>query len=124
VICVAWSPDGMTLVSGSGDRTVRFWNVATRQWFRTLRSYTDIVHSLAWSPDGQMLASVSGDNVIRIHEAATGTLLLSLNAWGTTVETATSRKSRQEVYRVMPQPATPTTQLGISWSPSAGDCMP
>src|SRR5262249_55656253 len=34
VNCVAFSPDGKTLVSGGSDGTVRFWNVADRKMER------------------------------------------------------------------------------------------
>ncbi|MER3441876.1 MAG: hypothetical protein C4296_10990 [Gemmataceae bacterium] len=66
VLSVAFSPDGGYLASGSFDKTVRVWQVATGQHVRTLQGHTDWVRSVAFSPDGRYLASGSGDKTVRV----------------------------------------------------------
>src|SRR5438067_1613209 len=59
VYSVAYSPDGKTLASGSDDRTIKLWDVATGKEQATLRGHKDAVLKVAYSPNGKTLASAS-----------------------------------------------------------------
>src|SRR5579883_1200544 len=73
VFCVAWSPDGQWLASGSRDTTVQVWNPQTRQLQATFRGHDLQVMHLSWSPDGSQIASGSfDDEKVRVWEAMTG----------------------------------------------------
>ncbi|KAJ5503990.1 hypothetical protein N7463_006864 [Penicillium fimorum] len=70
---VAFSPDGLTLASGSRDNTIKLWDTATGTQRQTLEGHSDWVITVAFSPDGLTLASGSRDNTIKIWDTATGT---------------------------------------------------
>src|SRR5262249_12649888 len=58
---VAFSPEGKTLASGSHDRTVRLWDVATGKELLPFEGHRSIVRSLAFMPDGKTLVSNGWD---------------------------------------------------------------
>src|SRR5262249_23139618 len=62
---------GQTLASGSTDKTVRLWNVATGTELGVpLTGNTHSVESVAFTPDGQLLVSGSADHTVRVWQAA------------------------------------------------------
>jgi WD40 repeat protein len=81
VIAVSFSPDGSTLVSGSGDGVLRFWRPEQRDdpfGGRTsfaVQSHRDWVFAITFRPDGKLLATGGGDDVIRLWDPATKRLV-------------------------------------------------
>ena len=71
VMSIAFSFDGKTLASGSGDN-ILLWDMATRrQLGAPLAVDKGPVHSVAFSPDGRILVSSSGYSTIRLWDMAT-----------------------------------------------------
>ncbi len=75
---VALTPDGRTAVSGSGDYTVKVWDLGTGALLRTLEGHTSGVSSVATTPDGRTAVSGSGDSTVKVWDLETGALLRTL----------------------------------------------
>jgi WD40 repeat protein len=69
---VAFSPDGRILATGSEDKTIRLWDVATGKVAGVLKGHTDAVTCLTFNPIGKILASGSKDKTIRLWDLPTG----------------------------------------------------
>ena len=76
--CIAISPDGNILVTGSVDNTIKVWNLATGKLLNTLTGHSDMLGCVAISPNGETLVSGSLDNTIKVWNLATGTLKTTL----------------------------------------------
>ncbi|XP_040311138.1 notchless protein homolog 1 isoform X1 [Herpailurus yagouaroundi] len=72
VISVAFSPTGKYLASGSGDTTVRFWDLSTETPHFTCQGHRHWVLSISWSPDGKKLASGCKNGQILLWDPSTG----------------------------------------------------
>ncbi|KAG8871829.1 hypothetical protein FRB97_008275 [Tulasnella sp. 331] len=74
VWCVAWSPNDQTIVSGSWDHTLRFWDASTQKnpIGTPLLGHAGPVRCVAWSPDGKTIVSGSYDETLRLWDASTG----------------------------------------------------
>jgi len=76
VTSVAFSRDGMHIVSGSIDKTVCIWDVSTGQLVGSpLQGHTSRVTSVAFSPDGMHIVSGSNDKTVCIWDVSTGQLV-------------------------------------------------
>jgi len=68
---LAFFPDGTSLVSGSDDTTIKFWDVQTGGLVKTLHGHTSHVLSISISADCTVVASGSLDNTIRLWDIQT-----------------------------------------------------
>jgi len=59
VLSVVFSPDGKYIISGSGDNTIKLWDVASGREIRTFSGHKGSVYSVAISPDGKYILSGS-----------------------------------------------------------------
>ena len=75
VECVAWTPDGKSIVSGSQDKSVRVWDAATGREVRRFDGHALQVADVAVSPDGKLVASAGGDKTVRVWDLEKGTAL-------------------------------------------------
>ncbi|MEG4200296.1 WD40 domain-containing protein [Microcoleus sp. Pol12A5] len=78
VFSVAFSRDGKTLASASGDNTIKLWNLQTEKPIATLTGHSNPVSSVAISPDGTTLASASDDHTIKLWNPQTGKPIATL----------------------------------------------
>ena len=81
VLCVAYSPYGQYIASGSADGTVSIWDARTGAAVgEPLRGHPDAVNSIAISGDSRYLVSGSSDESLRIWETDSWT------PWGDAID--------------------------------------
>ena len=74
----AVSPDGTWIVSASGDKTLKIWDVTNGMELRTLTGHTGAVNGCSISPDGTWIVSASSDNTLKMWDADSGRELRTL----------------------------------------------
>ncbi|MDP6442849.1 MAG: hypothetical protein QGG36_05350 [Pirellulaceae bacterium] len=63
-----YTPDGQTIITGSGDQLVKLWDATTLQQVADFVGHTGQVMSLTTDADGRVLFSGAADNAIRMWD--------------------------------------------------------
>lgn len=78
---IAWTPDSKVIASGSDDKIIRLWDIATGKCLhQPLIGHHNYVFSIAFSPKGNMLVSGSYDEAVFLWDVRTARLMRSLPA--------------------------------------------
>ena len=80
--CIAVSRDGQFVATGSNDKTVKIWNLATGQLLTTLAGSTDRVNAVSFGAKNE-LVSAGDDQQLRWWSIETGRELRSVKTGGT-----------------------------------------
>jgi WD40 repeat protein len=72
VLCVALTPNGKVLATGSADKTIKIWEIASGKVLNTMTGHTAAVSAVAWAMNGKTLASGSADATVRVWDARDG----------------------------------------------------
>lgn len=78
---IVFTPDGKTLISG-GQSTVKFWDFATGDEFKTITGISISLRSLILSPYGKTFVTGGLDNIIKFWDAVTGDCLKTVEIKG------------------------------------------
>ncbi len=93
---LALNPDGRTLLSGSDDKTLILWDVASGEPIRSFAGHTGKLLSVAMSPDGSLAVSSADDKLVIMWDVASGQALRKLEGHGDLVnEVAFSPDGKQ-----------------------------
>jgi len=118
VNAVALTPDGRRAVSGSGDNTVRVWDLETGECLKTLEGHTQGVNAVALTPDGRRAVSGSGylDKTVRVWDLETGECLKVLEGYTSVLAVSITHDGRCAVS----ESSDKTLRV---WDLETGECL-
>ena len=79
VFSATMNPARTLIATGSYDRKIILWDVATGEQVRTLAGHNGAIFDLAFSPDGSILASASADQTVKLWQVSSGVRLDTLS---------------------------------------------
>lgn len=95
VYCLAQSGNGLRIISGSHDKTLRIWDVENLHYMSTLKGHTATVFGVALSSDGRYAVSGAEDSTVRVWNVDSGKCLATLKGHtGEVLDVALSKDGR------------------------------
>ncbi|KAJ5094240.1 hypothetical protein N7456_010101 [Penicillium angulare] len=68
---LAWSPDGVFIMTGSMDNIARIYNAQNGQMVRQIAEHSHYVQGVAWDPLNEFVATQSSDRSVHIYSLKT-----------------------------------------------------
>jgi hypothetical protein len=87
-VCVAFSPDGKTLATGSKSGGITLWDPVTGTLLKDMVGHVSFMRKLAFAPDGKTIASCNVQGGVTLWDVARG------------IERATLTRSGHSVYSI------------------------
>jgi WD40 repeat protein len=84
--CVAFAPDGKTVVVGTAAGPIHFINLADGKIARSLVGHTATVTGIVFHPTGTLMATCSKDRTVKLWNPAVAAPLKSLDGHGAWIE--------------------------------------
>jgi WD40 repeat protein len=78
MLCVALSPDGQLLATGTTTGEISIWEADGGSLRFTRTGHSDGIRAVAFSPDGKVLVSGSEDATLRLWDTSTGRLVVDI----------------------------------------------
>ncbi|GJF00346.1 WD40 repeat domain-containing protein [Phanerochaete sordida] len=72
ILCMAFSPEGDQIATGSTDSSACVWDAASGKALLELKEHTALVEEVAFSPDGGEVATASNDGTVVTCDSRTG----------------------------------------------------
>jgi WD40 repeat protein len=82
VECLAFSPDGKRLISGSSDHTAIVWDIENRKLLYRLEGHSAKIRAVAFLPDGGRAITASDDKLLKLWSTNTGRTIATLKGHG------------------------------------------
>ncbi len=72
VTSVCYSPDDKYIASGSNDKTIKLWDVATGKELKTFIEEQEVVTSIKFTPDGKHILSATTGSGVKVWDIISG----------------------------------------------------
>lgn len=124
VLVAAFSPDSARLASGSGDMTVRLWDLNTELPKHTCYGHSGWVLTVAWSPEASRFASAGMDKLVIVWCGSTGKALNTLRGHTQPVTCLCWQPLHAAPAPALPQLASASKDDTVRiWDTIAGSCL-